>query len=42
MKGGKNTVPASSSHSLNHCVHIEQRIKGKLEKAGYTCAIKMN
>jgi hypothetical protein len=36
-KEGKATTPASSAHGTAHCDEVKDKIKGKLEAAGYKC-----
>jgi len=36
-KAGETTHPASSVHGTDHCNKTVTKIKGNLEKAGYTC-----
>lgn len=36
-KAGKMSSVASSTHGTKHCVSAEDKIRKKLEKAGFTC-----
>ncbi len=36
-KGGQSSMIASSGSTTGHCEGIKDRIKGKLEAAGYSC-----
>jgi hypothetical protein len=36
-KSGKTTAVATSSHGVQHCEKSEEKIRSKLEKAGYQC-----